>query len=206
MKITFRKVLIAIAVVVLLAIVIWLYAVKNPARADNDKLCYYYNYQGCHQYWSHRCIYNGGCSTPTPTPTPEPTPTPIQECEDCITPTPTPEPTATPEATPTPVVQDHSGPYGAPQCVDEAPQFKPEVTKAWRDGKGNVDVTWTKTDPVNQYIVYFGLSGKNLDWNTGRVPGWETTLHQTPNELLDVQVCAVSSCGQLNCSTRFIDP
>ena len=124
----------------------------------------------------------------------------VEEPTQCeVTPTPTPE--ATPEAQPV----DHSGPVGAPICTDNGVKFAPTITRMWRNGKGDVDMKWTTTD-TSDFIVYFGLSGKDLNWNTGRITGQGITLHDTPNVLLDGIVCSVSPCGAEKCSVRFIDP
>lgn len=113
-----------------------------------------------------------------------------------------------------PVHRDDS--VGAPICTDNGENIAPTVTKAWRDGKGNIDVQWTLTD-TSKFVIYYGLSGKELGWNTGDIhgypipatgvqTGWDYTIHKTPNVLLDVQVCSVGSCGEEKCSVRFIDP
>lgn len=160
--------------------------------------------QGCHwecaRSWHNVCVdWDYVCPTPSATPTASPTVSP--------TPSPSSEPTASPTVEPTPVdLTDHSiKPKEAERCVDEGkPEFTPTVTYAWRTGT-NLLVKWTPTDPVKEFVVYYGPTGKELVWNTGRVQGHEVTIHKVTS-MADVVVCAVSRCGVENCSVRFIDP
>lgn len=145
------------------------------------------------------------------TPTPEVTPTPIiedpcvvlldgefQVCEEVT-------PTATPSATPTPEVREFAL-GGPPQCTDDtSEQFRPTVTKAWRDGKGGVDIEWTSGN-TEQYVLYYGPTGKEYLWNTGRLAGLKTKIYLFPDQMIDVSACSVSPCGREMCSVRFVDP
>lgn len=147
-------------------------------------------------------------ASPTPSLTPTPTPedncvvsldSEFQVCE--VTPTAT--PSATPLPTDIPVKEFALG--GAPQCTDNIEQFRPTVTKAWRDGKGGVDIEWTSGN-TNEYLLYYGPTGKEYLWNTGRITGLKATVHLFPDQMIDVSACSVSPCGNLMCSARFIDP
>lgn len=132
----------------------------------------------------------------TPTVMPTVTPTPIVEVEPSVT------PTSTPEVTLTPAPEVHLA-SGAPTCNDEKPKFAPTVTYAQRSGT-DLLTKWTTTD-TTEFIIYYGPTGKDLNWNTGRVKGQEKVIGEV-HEMVDVVACSVSQCGQLNCSARKIDP
>ena len=146
----------------------------------------------------HEDDYFGKCEV-EPSVTPTVTPTPIEECNDCVEPTP--EPEVTPEVTPAPKQEPQLG--GAPVCNDEKPKYAPTITYFMRNGTDAL-IKWTTTD-TQEFVIYYGPTKKDLVWNTGRVKGQEYLIHQV-NQMLDGKVCSVSGCGQETCGAVFVDP
>lgn len=180
--------------IALVAILYWWSGFKNAGASQlNEQVCFCHNMlhnphtictsnQG--QINGHTTHVNNGSDTlgacvfptptiyvPSPTPSVEPTGTPEV--------TPTPEPTATPEATPTPEVRTLSE-AGVPQRTCSTIEFTPSITGFERLSPTSVKFTWTATDPINDYFVYFGLSADKLEWNTFVQDAHEVTLNDLP--------------------------
>jgi hypothetical protein len=117
-----------------------------------------------------------------------------------------PTPTPTPEPTPTERPEKDFELGGAPVCTDNGVEFAPTITRLIRDETGkNVDTRWTETD-TEDFIVYYGPTGQELVWNTGRIQGHSTVLHLEQSQMIDAIVCSVSPCGEEKCGVRVIDP
>ena len=108
------------------------------------------------------------------------------------------------EPEPTPRSEQPLTQAGAPICNDGGvPKYAPTVTYAWRTGT-DLDVRWTTTD-TNDFVLYYGSTGKDFVWNTGRISGQEMIVHNV-DQMVDVIACSVSKCGAENCGVRFVDP
>lgn len=119
-----------------------------------------------------------------------------------------PTPTATPSATPTPKEPD---PAGAPVCTDNAVLTAPtyDMSMFSRIDEDSIQINWKNNDPHSvKYGIHYGLVGKVLEWYT-EVFGHEATgvaLNDLPeNQALDVQICAISNCGDPKCGP-VVDP
>lgn len=130
----------------------------------------------------------GECQVvPTVTPTQTPTPTPtveIDPCEaeekfteaylydfdPCPTPTPTPEVKVDAGSDGRSDGRSTGGGYVAPQCNGIAPKA-PIATGGYRIDSDTVVVRWHRsTDPVNHYVLVYGMSPDNLEWGVPYIP------------------------------------
>lgn len=131
--------------------------------------------------------------SPSPLPSSEPSIEPSQSPEPSESPSesPSPEPTRQPEVTPAPTEESRPGltEAGAPHYDCANIEFAPTLLTFERLSPTSVKVTWTKTDPIADYRVFYGLSEDNLVWSVGVEGTHEITLNQLPaNQSIWVRV------------------
>jgi len=136
---------------------------------------------------------NTGCPTtpPSPTQTPQPTAT--------ATPVPTTPPAPGPTDTPTPPTNNPpSGPNppggGAPPCVSSGVTTIPTIIEEKRLDANTIFVSWGPFAGLNTFIVQYGFTSSNLQYNT-KVTGFSTNIGSLPsNQKVYVQVAATDNC------------
>lgn len=177
----------------------------------------------------HPCGWNDwkseDCETPTaspsatPTNSPTPTTTPTSSpCEEyvgeivalveevpCETPTPTETPVETPDTNPTPnfVPLTEAGAPQSPVCSTNL--IVPTVLAFNRPTPNSVHISWSKTDPFTNYVIYYGTSQFTLPWNKSVVNTHETDLNDLPLESIWVKVAATDN-GCVGPFSVTIDP
>ncbi|OGD79550.1 hypothetical protein A2368_02310 [Candidatus Collierbacteria bacterium RIFOXYB1_FULL_49_13] len=126
--------------------------------------------------------------TPTPTDTPTPTPTPTD------TPTPTVESTSTTtSSTSTSTSSSSSG--GSSSCTSSGITTVPLILDTSRVSSTSIRVSWGPYEGLNDFIVKYGFSKDDLQFNY-KVSGLSTTINDLPtNQSIWVQVAATDNCA-----------
>lgn len=133
-------------------------------------------------------------------------------CEVQFVPCPTDTPTASPSATPEPTEEpknpnDSLAPGEAPSDPTcQTLTVTPTILSFERLNPTSVKVTWSLTDPITNYWVFFGLSADKLDWNVKVENSHEVTLSDLPaNQSIWISV-AETDQGCIGNHSVVVDP
>ncbi len=124
-------------------------------------------------------------ATPTNSPTLYPSPTPI------YTNSPEPTPTEEPRVTPTPEVTPAPGEAQFNTCVNI--EVAPTLLSFYRPTPTSVHLKWSETGQISNYVVYYGLSQSNLNWNVVVQNTHEVTLNDVPTKSIWVGIRATDN-------------
>lgn len=146
--------------------------------------------------WLPQCNPSPSVS-PSPSPSVEPSPS-VDPCLQAALVLVDVNPCASPEPSESPSVEPSQAPGGFSQPDPQSPpadracaeiKHAPTVTSQTRVSPTSYRVTWTKTDPIDDYRVFYGLSAGALVWSVGVENTHEVTLNGLPeNKEIEVRV------------------